>query len=66
MKLSGHKSYTEFLKYVSVNKEDLVKGSQLYRLGSSTEEDELNEIIKIVKSLDPKNRTLVLQLVRNL
>lgn len=65
MKLSGHKSYTEFLKYVSVNKEDLVKGSQLYRLDSSTEEDELNEIIKIVKSLDPKNRTLVLQLVRN-
>jgi len=66
MKLSGHKSYTEFLKYVSVNKEDLKKGSQLYRLKSKDEEEELEEIFKTLTSLPKEKRQLVLQMIRSL
>lgn len=65
MKLSGHRSYSEFLKYVSVNQEDLMKGSQLYRLESTKDEDEMEEIIKIVSSFSKEKRTLVLQMIRS-
>jgi hypothetical protein len=39
MKLSGHKTLSSFQKYVSVNKEDIKKGKDLY----SKEFDELED-----------------------
>jgi len=66
MKLSGHRSYSEFLKYVSVNQEDLMKGSQLYRLQSKNEQDELEEILNTISSFDDDKRKLVLQMIRSL
>jgi len=66
MKLSGHRSYSEFLKYVSVNQEDLMKGSQLYKLQSRDEQDEMEEIINTISSFDDDKRKLVLQMIRSL
>ena len=65
MRLSGHRSYSEFLKYVSVNQEDLMKGSQLYRLQLKGDEDEMEEIIKTITSFSKEKRTLVLQMIRS-
>jgi integrase len=59
MKLSGHRSITEFLKYVSVNEEDLKKGSNLYRLENKTEDEEVEEVVKIYKSLQEEEKVMI-------
>lgn len=59
MKLSGHRSITEFLKYVSVNEEDLKKGSNLYRLENKTEDEEIEEVVKIYKSLQEEEKVMI-------
>ena len=39
MKLSGHKTLSSFQKYVSVNKEDIKKGKDLYSKEFDENED---------------------------
>lgn len=66
MKLSGHRSYSEFLKYVSVNKEDLQKGSQLYSLKIKGDEEEMEEIVNTISMFPKEKRQLVLQMIRSI
>jgi len=47
MKLSGHKTIRSFQKYVSVNKEDIVKGRDLYsREFDNEREKEIKEFVR--------------------
>jgi hypothetical protein len=47
MKLSGHKTLSSFQKYVSVNKEDIKKGKDLYSKEFDENEDrEIKEFIR--------------------
>ena len=47
MKLSGHKTISSFQKYVSVNKEDILKGKDLYSKEFDTERDkEIREFVR--------------------
>lgn len=47
MKLSGHKTIGSFQKYVSVNKEDIIKGKELYSKEFDTEKDrEIREFVR--------------------
>mgnify|MGYP003704557799 FL=1 len=47
MKLSGHKTVSSFQKYVSVNKEDIIKGKELYSKEFDTERDkEIREFVR--------------------
>jgi len=64
MKLSGHRSYTEFLKYVSVTDDDLKKGSNLYRLEQKDQEEEIDEILKIYSSLSIDEKPFFMDMIR--
>ena len=47
MKLSGHKTLSSFQKYVSVNKEDIKKGKDLYSKEFDENEDrEIKEFVR--------------------
>ena len=47
MKLSGHKTLNSFQKYISVNKEDIKKGRDLYTKEFDDSEDkEIKEFIR--------------------
>jgi len=47
MKLSGHKTLSSFQKYVSVNKDDIKKGKELYSKEFDINEDrEIKEFIR--------------------
>ena len=43
-----------------------MKGSQLYKLQSKDEQDEMEEIINTISSFDDDKRKLVLQMIRSL
>jgi len=52
MKLSGHKSINSFQKYVSVNTEDLSKGSELY--SSKSTNKSIDSLVRDLKKLPEK------------
>lgn len=66
MKLSGHKSLSEFQKYISVSKKDLAKGKELFRSEMLVEENGETELIGMFSKLSLENKKIVLQLTRNL
>ena len=66
MSMSGHRTMKEFLKYTSVTKRDLKKGTKLYRLEDKETGSEVDELLEKFVELDDDKRKLVLNMVRNL
>lgn len=67
MKLSGHKTFTQFSKYVSVINDDLLKSRNLYSLKDESDENSLKEtLIKEIKKLSEDNLKTVLTITRGL
>lgn len=66
MTMSGHKTFKEFEKYISVSPNDLKKGMKLYQLDNPKTDDEVKELVKKYVELDEENKMLILKMVRNL
>jgi hypothetical protein len=66
MSMSGHKTMSEFEKYVSVTKNDLKKGMKLYHMDDPNTDIEVDELVKEFVNLDEDNRKLILNMIRKL
>lgn len=67
MKLSGHKTFSQFSKYVSVINEDLLKSKNLYRVNNDEDENSIvHTLNKEFLELDDESRKMVLGIVRGL
>lgn len=66
MTLSGHKTYSEFEKYLSVSPRDIAKGKKLYYLEDPKTDDEVDDIVKIYTQLDGDKKKMVLELMKTL
>ena len=66
MKLSGHKTMSEFEKYISVTKEDLKKGTRLYRMDTGDGKNQTEELIQLFEGLDDEKRKLAIQVLRSI
>ncbi len=61
MRLSGHKTYSQFQKYVSVNDEDIYKSSKLYSL--KNDDNSLDsKIQKMISKMSKKKKEHILEL----
>jgi integrase len=66
MTMSGHKTFSEFEKYISVSPQDLKKGTKLYKMDDPQTDNEIDELVRIYSHLGDGNKKLVLNLIRNL
>jgi len=66
MKLSGHKTMSEFEKYISVTKEDLKKGKKLYKMDNGNQQSDIDELVQLFVGLDDEKKKLALQVVRSI
>jgi integrase len=66
MTMSGHKTFSEFEKYISVSPQDLKKGTKLYKMDDPQTDSEIDELVRIYSQLEDGNKKLVLNLIRNL
>lgn len=66
MKLSGHKSLSEFQKYISVTKNDLIKSKDLFKSDTNSKILEEEELVNLYSKLSETNKKIVIQLIRNL
>jgi integrase len=66
MTMSGHKTFSEFEKYISVSPKDLKKGTNLYRMDDPQSDQDVDELVKRFTQLEDGNKKLVLNLIRNL
>ena len=66
MSMSGHRSMSEFEKYVSVTKNDLKKGMKLYHIDDPNTDLKVDELVKEFVNLDDDNRELILNMIRKL
>ena len=66
MKLSGHKTMSEFEKYISVTKEDLKKGKKLYKMDNGNQQSDIDELVQLFVGLDDDKKKLALQVVRSI
>ncbi len=66
MTLSGHKTYSEFEKYLSVSPRDIAKGKKLYYLDDPKTDDEVDDMVKIYTQLDDDKKKMVLELMKTL
>jgi len=66
MTMSGHKSMSEFEKYVSVTKNDLKKGMKLYHMDDPNTDVEVDELVKEFVSLDEEKRKLILNMIKSI
>ncbi len=66
MKLSGHKTFSEFSKYISVTTIDTMKVRGLYQTTTEEEVDMYDELIKEFKKLSDENKKLMWGMVRGL
>jgi ABC-type transporter Mla subunit MlaD len=65
MKLTGHKTFSQFEKYISVNKEDKLKAGQLYRQKNTKVDVTENELLNIFSSIQSEDdKKLLLQMAR--
>lgn len=66
MSMSGHQTFSEFEKYISVSPQDLRKGTKLYRLDDVKKDMEIEELVKKYTSLDEKNQKLIIDIIRSM
>ena len=66
MTMSGHKTFSEFEKYISVSPQDLKKGTKLYKMEDPETDSEVDELVKKYTQLEDKNKKLVLDLIRSM
>ena len=67
MKLSGHKTFSQFSKYVSVINEDLLKSKNLYKVNNDEDENSIIQTLnKEFLELDEESRKMVIGIVRGL
>ena len=66
MTLSGHKTYSEFEKYVSVSPHDIQKGRKLYYIDDPKTDDEVEDMVKIYLELDEESRKSILTIIKSL
>ena len=65
MKLSGHKTFSEFSKYISVTNKDVMKIQGLYKVGSPGE-DNPDEFVKLYNKLPEEKKKLVMEMMRSM
>ena len=66
MKLTGHKTFREFEKYVSVTDNDMYKGKQLYSKIIKNDNDEDDVFINLFNQLDDKKKEYVIYTMKTL
>jgi hypothetical protein len=66
MTMSGHKTFSEFEKYISVSPQDLKKGTKLYKMDDPQTDNEIDELVRRYSQLDDGNKKLVQNIIRNL
>ena len=67
MKLSSHKTFSQFSKYVSVINDDLLKSRELYREIDTTSGESIeNNLVKEFKKLSDENKKMILGLTISL
>jgi integrase len=64
MTMSGHKTFREFEKYISVTKEDLRKGQKLYQLESVDYDDEVEELVSLFSRLSEEDKKVILTTIK--
>jgi len=61
MKLSSHRTFSQFSKYVSVINEDLLKSRKLYSLVDDTKEKSVDDkMMKEFKKLSEEQKKMIL------
>ena len=66
MKLSSHKTFSQFSKYISVITEDVMKSRKLYSMDSDTSESYQNQLLSEFNKLSEDNKKIILGLTRSL
>ena len=66
MRMSGHKTISEFLKYVSVSPKDLEKGRGLYSPDEKSDDSMLKEVTDTFENLSKDNKRMVLQFMKSI
>jgi hypothetical protein len=64
MKLSGHKTFSEFSKYISVTTTDTLKIRGLYKSDKKTQEDKFEQFKKEFSKLSEENKDVILGVMR--
>ena len=65
MKLSGHKTFSEFSKYISVTQKDVLKSRSLYSLDPTSENID-NKLLKMFKKLSDEHKKIVFGMTESL
>ena len=65
MKLSGHKTFSEFSKYISVTQTDVLKSRGLYSL-QPNKNDMDSKLSKMFKKLSEDDRNMIFGLTQSL
>ena len=66
MKLSSHKTFSQFSKYISVITEDVMKSRKLYSMNSDKSESYQNQLLSEFNKLSEDNKKIILGLTRSL
>lgn len=65
MKLSGHKTFSEFSKYISVTQKDVLKSRSLYSL-DPTSDNEDDKLLKMFRKLSDEDKKIVFGVTESL
>ena len=65
MKLSGHKTFSEFSKYISVTQKDVLKSRGLYSLDPTSENID-SKLLKMFKKLSDEHKKIVFGMTESL
>ena len=65
MKLSGHKTFSEFSKYISVTQKDVLKSRSLYSLDPTSENID-SKLLKMFKKLSDEHKKIVFGMTESL
>ncbi len=66
MALSGHRTMSQFQKYISVSPHDLTKAEKLYQLQTDENKNDIEELMKLFVQLDENKRKTVLDVVKSM
>tara|TARA_B100001059_G_scaffold218532_1_gene238795 strand:- start:3727 stop:4014 length:288 start_codon:yes stop_codon:yes gene_type:complete len=66
MKFSGHKTFSEFSKYISVTGEDVLKIKDLYKVDNKTKSDKGKYLVNGFNKLNEENQKILIGVLEGL
>jgi site-specific recombinase XerD len=66
MKMSGHRTISQFQKYISVSPRDINKGRGLFKIDSDNQSSDETKLLNGFNKLSDKNKVMILELINSM